>query len=82
VGDSDLVVHATPVKDEVLFALREGQTLVDLPYPDSATAAAARSAGARVYDGLDVLVAQGAASFELWTRVAAPLDVMRRAVRP
>jgi shikimate dehydrogenase len=81
VGDVDLVVHATPVKDEVLFALREGQTLVDLPYPESATAAAARAAGATVIDGLEVLVRQGAASFERWTGVPAPLDVMRNAVR-
>ncbi len=81
VDDSDLVVHATPVKGEVLFELREGQTLVDLPYPESATAAAARAAGATVIDGLEVLVRQGAASFERWTGVPAPLDVMRNAVR-
>jgi len=81
VRDAGLVVHATPVKDEVLFTLREGQTLVDLPYPDSATATAARAAGATVIDGLEVLVRQGAASFERWTGVPAPLDVMRNAVR-
>ncbi|MFL6004935.1 MAG: shikimate dehydrogenase family protein [Gaiellaceae bacterium] len=81
VRDADLVVHATPVKDDVLFELRKGQTLVDLPYPDSATAAAARSAGATVIDGLEVLVRQGAASFERWTGAPAPLDVMRNAVR-
>jgi shikimate dehydrogenase len=80
VAESDLVVNATPVRDEVLVELRAGQTLVDLPYPESATAEAARSAGARVFDGLEVLVAQGAASFELWTGVPAPVDVMRRAV--
>jgi shikimate dehydrogenase len=34
-----------------------------------------------VIDGLEVLVRQGAASFELWTGVSAPLDVMRNAVR-
>ena len=79
--DADLVVHATPVRDEALFELREGQTLVDLPYPDSATADAARVAGATVIDGLEVLVRQGAASFERWTGVPAPLDVMRNAVR-
>ena len=80
VGDADLVIHATPVRDEVLFELGEGQTLVDLPYPLTATAEAAAAAGARVLDGLEVLVAQGAASFELWTGCRAPVDAMRRAV--
>jgi shikimate dehydrogenase len=41
---------------------------------------AAEAAGAHVLDGLEVLVAQGAASFELWTGVAAPVPVMRRAL--
>ena len=80
VRDADLVVNATPVRDDVLVELTEGQTLVDLPYPRSATAAAAAAAGARVLDGLEVLVAQGAASFELWTGVEAPVSVMRRAL--
>ena len=77
---ADLIVHATPVRDEVFFTVRAGQTLVDLPYPGSATASAAREAGATVLDGLDVLVAQGAASFERWTGIPAPVDVMRAAV--
>jgi shikimate dehydrogenase len=81
VGDADLVIQATPVRDEVLFELGRGQTLIDLPYPRTATAEAAAAAGARVLDGLEVLVAQGAASFELWTGRPAPLDVMRDAVR-
>jgi shikimate dehydrogenase len=80
VTDADLVIQATPVRDDVLFALREGQTLVDLPYPRTATAEAAAAAGARVLDGLEVLVAQGAASFELWTGTRAPIDVMRHAL--
>jgi shikimate dehydrogenase len=80
VRDADLVVNATPVRDAVLVELRQGQTLVDLPYPRTATADAAAAAGARVLDGLEVLVAQGAASFELWTGVAAPVSVMRRAL--
>jgi shikimate dehydrogenase len=81
VGEADVVVHATPVRDEVLFELGGGQTLVELPYPETATARVARDAGAKVIDGLEVLVRQGAASFELWTNVSAPLDVMRNAVR-
>jgi len=58
----------------------QDKTLVDLPYPETATARAARERGARVVTGFEVLVAQGAASFELWTGVPAPVDVMRRAV--
>jgi shikimate dehydrogenase len=80
VEGTDLVIHATPVRDEVLFELREGQTLIDLPYPRTATAEAGAAAGVRVLDGLEVLVAQGAASFELWTGTPAPVDAMRRAV--
>jgi shikimate dehydrogenase len=81
VGGADLVVNATSERDEVLVELAPGQTLVDLPYPATATARDAAQRGARVVDGLDVLVAQGAASFELWTGVPAPVDVMHAAVR-
>jgi shikimate dehydrogenase len=77
---ADVVVNATSARDEVLVELRPGQTLIDLPYPESATAAAARAAGARVVGGLAVLVAQGAVSFELWTGLPAPVDVMRAAL--
>lgn len=80
VSDADLVVNATSARDEVLVELRAGQTLVDLPYPETATAAAARRAGATVVSGLEVLLAQGVAAFELWTGVPAPVDVMRDAL--
>jgi shikimate dehydrogenase len=77
---ADLVVNATSARDEVLVELAPDQTLVDLPYPETATATAARRAGAAVVGGLEVLVAQGAASFELWTALPAPVEVMRTAV--
>jgi shikimate dehydrogenase len=80
VDGADLVVNATSERDQVLARLGPGQTLIDLPYPATATARAARESGAKVIGGLDVLVAQGAASFELWTGLPAPVQVMRRAL--
>jgi shikimate dehydrogenase len=57
--------------------------VVDLVYRSGSTPllAAARAHGARTVDGLEVLVAQGALSFELWTGRPAPLEVMRDAAR-
>jgi shikimate dehydrogenase len=81
VSEADLVINATSEREQVLVELQAGQTLLDLPYPLTATGRAARAAGARVIDGLEVLVAQGAASFELWTGIPAPVEVMRAAVR-
>ena len=81
-SDVDLVVNATSERDDVLVELRAGQTLVDLPYPRTATAVAADAADVKVVDGLEVLLAQGAASFELWTGLPAPLEVMRAAIGP
>jgi shikimate dehydrogenase len=56
------------------------QIMVDLVYRQNGTALAreARSRGVVCVDGLDVLVHQGAASFQLWTGREAPLGAMRR----
>jgi shikimate dehydrogenase len=80
VDGADLVVNATSERDAVLVELGPGQTLVDLPYPDTATAEAARRGGAHVVSGLEVLLAQGVAAFELWTGREAPVEVMRKAL--
>jgi shikimate dehydrogenase len=79
----DLVVNATPVRDEVLVELRAGQTVVDLAYGEEETAlvAAARAAGCTVIDGREALVRQGAASFRLWTGLEPPVETMRAAIR-
>jgi len=57
--------------------------VVDLVYGEHPTPllAAASAAGARIVDGLDVLVAQGALSFELWAARPAPLQAMRQGAR-
>jgi shikimate dehydrogenase len=84
-SDADLIVNATPVRDELLVEPRAGQTVVELAYRadgrPTALVEAAHEAGCEVVDGLEALVRQGAASFEHWTGVPAPVNVMRAAVR-
>jgi shikimate dehydrogenase len=80
------LVNATPIRDEVPVELDGFRQVVDLAYnadrSPTALVEAAREGGCeRVVDGVDVLIAQGAASFERWTEVPAPLEVMRAAVR-
>jgi shikimate dehydrogenase len=57
--------------------------VVDLVYRSGSTQllAAARAHGAQTVDGLEVLVAQGALSFELWTGRKPPLELMQRVAR-
>ena len=81
----DLVVNATPVRDELLVHPSAEQAVVDLAYradgSPTALVVAAREAGCReVVDGLEALVRQGAASFELWTETEAPVEAMRAAL--
>ena len=83
---ADVIVNATPVRDESIVAPQARQQIVDLAYHADGCATALVSAAllagcARVVDGLEVLVRQGAASFERWTGVPAPLDAMRAALR-
>jgi shikimate dehydrogenase len=57
--------------------------VADLVYGDGGTALTrkARAAGITCVEGMDILVHQGAASFERWTGVRAPVEVMRRGAR-
>jgi shikimate dehydrogenase len=85
-ADCDLIVNATPVRDELLVEPRADQAVLDLAYnpnrSETALVAAVRAVGCEtVIDGYEALVRQGAASFERWTGVPAPVDVMRAAVR-
>ena len=80
-----VVVNATPLgmQGEPLPAglVEEAAGLIDMPYGASATPAVAlgRRRGLPVADGLDLLVAQAALSFSIWTGREAPVEVMRRA---
>ena len=70
---------ALPLQADSLGA---GSCVVDMVYRDGGTRLleAARTRGADVIDGLEILVAQGAASFERWTGRTAPRQAMREAV--
>src|SRR5204863_2731321 len=62
-------------------ALGERHQLVDLAYGavETELVRAASARGARVVDGLEVLVRQGAASLRIWTGMDPPIEAMRRA---
>jgi shikimate dehydrogenase len=77
----DLLVSCIPAGADLPPG--EWATVVDLAYGDGETplVTQARRHGIRTVDGLEVLVRQGALSFERWTGVTAPLDAMRAAVR-
>jgi shikimate dehydrogenase len=83
---ADILVNATSLglHGEDLPAELEphpARVIVDLVYGPAPTALSrwAEGVGARVVDGLEVLVRQGARSLERWTGERAPLDVMRQA---
>jgi shikimate dehydrogenase len=67
---------ALPLQADELGA---GSLVVDMVYRAGGThlLEAARTRGARVVDGLEILVNQGAASFERWTGLEAPREAMR-----
>jgi shikimate dehydrogenase len=82
-----VVVNATPLgmSGEPLppGMVEAAGGLIDLPYGEDATPAVAeaRRRGLPAVEGLDVLVAQAALSFRLWTGREPALEAMRRAAR-
>jgi shikimate dehydrogenase len=85
---ADLVVNATPVGGSgaaqvhpSLPHLSPDVLVIDLLYdpPSTDLQQRAREAGATVFGGLGHLLEQAALSFELWTGIPAPLEVMSAA---
>jgi shikimate dehydrogenase len=86
-GDAELLVNATAVglrSEDSLdgLPLVDARVVADLVYGHGPTPFArwAEERGARLVDGLEVLVHQGARSLTIWTGREPPLDAMRRAV--
>jgi shikimate dehydrogenase len=94
-GPADILVNCTAVglhdPESTFKALPldadswgTGSLVVDMVYRDGGTRLleAARTRGASVVDGSEILISQGAASFERWTGKTAPRQAMREAVAP
>ncbi len=85
--DAEILINATsvgmnPRANETLVKkelLTSSLTVMDIVYDPIKTRLAieAEAAGAKLISGLDMLVFQGAASFEMWTSSKAPSDVMK-----
>ncbi len=81
----DLLVNATPIGDRSPLppnvGLHSDLTVFDLVYRPRVTPllAAARVLGCRTVEGVEMLVEQGARSFEVWTGLRPPVEVMRDA---
>jgi shikimate dehydrogenase len=90
VASADLLVNATPVGGPAGPAasplpdsvpLHPGLVVFDLVYRPRRTPLLARAeaAGCATVEGIEMLVEQAARSFEIWTSLPAPVEVMREA---
>ena len=88
--DTDILVNATsvgmhPKVDQSLVPpslLRPDLCVMEIVYSPLETKLAkdAKAVGAKVVSGIEMLVYQGAASFEIWTNHKAPVKAMKQAV--
>jgi shikimate dehydrogenase len=87
--NADILINATSVgmhphpSESLIQAkwLKPGLTVMDIVYSPIQTKLAqdAKEAGAKVVSGVEMLIYQGAASFEIWTGKKVPFEVMRQA---
>ena len=85
----DVLVNATPVgsgahpgeSPVASSSLRSGAVVFDMVYEPRETPLllAARDAGCRTIDGVEMLVSQAVGQFETWTGVPAPVEAMTEA---
>jgi len=85
--ESEILINATPVgmapgPDASVVpenALRNGMLVMDLVYTPLRTRLLreAAAAGCETIDGCEMFIHQGARQFEIWTGLAAPVEIMR-----
>ena len=90
IQDSDVLVNATsvgmaPNYFESLVKpswLKTSLCVMDIVYNPTETKLVqeAKAVGAKVITGVEMLLHQGAAAFEIWTQCRAPMEVMRSAL--
>ena len=88
-ANSDVLINATsvgmkPNANQTPVApewLKPDLAVMDVVYNPLETRLAkdAKAVGAKVVSGVEMLIYQGAASFEIWTACKAPVEVMRKA---
>ena len=88
-ADSDVLINATsvgmkPNANQTHVQpewLKPDLAVMDIVYDPIETKLAkdAKAAGAKVVSGVEMLIYQGAVSFEIWTACKAPVEVMRKA---
>jgi shikimate dehydrogenase len=88
--DAEIIINTTsvgmfPNVEETLVPARlikNRQIIIDIIYNPLQTRLIrdGRKRGAKTLGGIEMLVQQGAAAFEIWTGKKAPVDVMREAV--
>ncbi len=88
-ADADVLINATsvgmkPNVDQTLVEpewLKPDLAVMDIVYNPIETKLTkdSKAAGAKVVSGVEMLIYQGAASFEIWTACNAPVEVMRKA---
>lgn len=87
--DGDIIINTTSVgmkrSDPSIIlpdALRPSMVVCDLIYnpPETPLLRIAKNIGIRYMNGLGMLIHQGALSFEIWTGLPAPVDIMKEAL--
>lgn len=88
--DSDILINSTsvgmhPNSDQTMVApqwLKPNLTVMDIIYNPLETRLVkdAKAKCARVINGVDMLIHQGAASFEIWTGQSAPVSIIKDSV--